>query len=105
MASGGAPAIPRPTAVGASSDEARDQVLALERTFGKLVSLPSEEPRTPTDEEITMAKVSPYHSSNPTDPDVYHDHDDCRSGQQIPAHNKRSGTGRYPRCQHCVEMG
>ena len=28
-----------------------------------------------------MAKVSPYHSSDPTDPDVYHDHDDCPSGQ------------------------
>jgi hypothetical protein len=44
-----------------------------------------------------MAKVAPYHSISPSDPDVYHDHDDCPSGQQIPAHNRRSGTGGYPR--------
>ncbi len=24
-----------------------------------------------------------YHSSNPSDPDVYHDDDDCPTGQQI----------------------
>jgi hypothetical protein len=52
-----------------------------------------------------VAKVAPYHSINPSDPDVYHDHDDCPSGQQIPAHNRRSGTGGYPRCKHCVNMG
>ena len=52
-----------------------------------------------------MAKVAPYHSINPSDPDVYHDHDDCPSGQQIPAHNRRAGTGGYPRCKHCVNLG
>lgn len=51
-----------------------------------------------------MSKVPAYHSSNPTDPDVYHDHDNCPSGQQIPSSNKLSGTGGYPRCQHCVRM-
>ncbi|MFC4614436.1 hypothetical protein ACFO3K_06925 [Cellulomonas algicola] len=50
-------------------------------------------------------KVAPYHSIDPTDPDVYHDHDNCPSGQQIPARNKRSGTNEYRRCQHCVQMG
>lgn len=50
-------------------------------------------------------KVSPYHSTNPSDPDVHHDHSDCPSGQQIPAHNRRPGTGGYPRCQHCRNMG
>ena len=50
-------------------------------------------------------KVAAYHSSNPSDPDVYHDHDDCPSGQQIPSVNRRPGTGGYPRCQHCVNKG
>lgn len=50
-------------------------------------------------------KVPAYHSRNPADPDVYHDHDDCVAGRQIPAHNWASGTGGYPRCNHCVEMG
>jgi len=50
-------------------------------------------------------KVQPYHSGNPTDPDVHHDHDNCPSGQQIPLSNKIVGTGGYPRCQHCVGLG
>jgi len=54
-----------------------------------------------------MAKVSPYYSINPTDPDVWHDHDDCPSGQQIPATNKRPGKGpndSYRKCKHCNDM-
>lgn len=50
-------------------------------------------------------KTTAYHSSNPSDPDVYHDHSNCPSGQQIPAHNRLSGTGGYPRCGHCKNMG
>lgn len=46
-------------------------------------------------------KVSAYHSSNPSDPDVYHDHSDCPTGQQIPARNNVSGTGGFPRCKQC----
>lgn len=52
-----------------------------------------------------MAKVSPYHSTNRSDPDRYHDHNDCPSGQQIPRHNWASGTGGHPRCEHCQRMG
>ena len=52
-----------------------------------------------------MAKVAPYHSSNPTDPDVYHDHNDCPSGSQIPDANLRPGTGGYRRCETCIKMG
>ena len=48
--------------------------------------------------------VSPYHSINLSDPDVYHNHSDCPSGQQIPARNKRSGTNNYPLCKHCKDM-
>jgi hypothetical protein len=55
--------------------------------------------------EVKVAKVAPYHSSNPSDPDVYHDHDDCPSGQQIPPQNRQGGTGGYPRCKHCVNLG
>jgi hypothetical protein len=50
-------------------------------------------------------KVSAYYSTNPSDPDVYHDHDDCPVGQQIPAHNKRQGTNGYRRCLSCTKMG
>jgi hypothetical protein len=52
-----------------------------------------------------MAKVSPYHSTNPTDPDVYHDHDDCPSGGQIPPKNWAAGTGGNRRCETCTSMG
>jgi hypothetical protein len=52
-----------------------------------------------------MAKVAPYYSSNPSDPDVYHDHDDCPTGQQIPPANRTPGTGGYRRCQQCTAMG
>jgi hypothetical protein len=50
-----------------------------------------------------MAKVAPYHSSNPSDPDVYHDYSDCPTGQQIPAQNKVSGTGGNRRCKQCQD--
>lgn len=50
-------------------------------------------------------KVSAYHSSNQSDPDVYHDHSDCPTGQQIPSYNKVSGTGGFPRCKQCVDKG
>lgn len=52
-----------------------------------------------------MAKVAPYHSSNPSDPDVYHDHDNCPTGQQIPPANRVAGTGGYRRCRQCTDMG
>lgn len=47
-------------------------------------------------EEHAM-KVAAYHSSNPSDPDVYHDHDDCPTGQQIPARNRVAGRARTSR--------
>ncbi|MBB5785993.1 hypothetical protein [Jiangella mangrovi] len=52
-----------------------------------------------------MTKVTPYHSSNPTDPDVYHWHDNCPAGSQIPARNKVSGKGYGNRpCRLCERM-
>lgn len=50
-------------------------------------------------------KVNPYHSSNQSDPDVYHDHNDCQAGQRIPSQNRIPGTGGYPRCQFCISKG
>lgn len=50
-------------------------------------------------------KVSPYHSSNQSDPDVHHDHDDCPTGQQILSANRVNGTGGLRRCKQCEEMG
>jgi hypothetical protein len=53
--------------------------------------------------ESTM-RVSPYYSINPTDPDVHHDHNDCPTGKQIPARNRRSGTNDWRLCKNCREM-
>ena len=49
-------------------------------------------------------KVAPYHSSNPSDPDVYHDQSECPSGKQIPLKNRRVGDGGYRKCKHCADM-
>lgn len=48
-------------------------------------------------------RVPAYHSTNASDPDVYHVYDDCPTGQQIPAHNRRSGTGGYRQCSQCAD--
>jgi hypothetical protein len=50
-----------------------------------------------------VSKVEPYHSSNPSDPDVYHDYDDCPTGQQIPGSNRLTGNGGFRRCKQCTE--
>lgn len=50
-------------------------------------------------------KVYPYYSTNLSDPDVYHDHDICPTGQQIPWYNKQNGTNGYRRCEQCTAMG
>jgi hypothetical protein len=50
--------------------------------------------------------MSYYHSTNPSDPDVYHWHENCPTGQQIPARNRESGKGSGNRaCEHCKAMG
>jgi hypothetical protein len=50
-----------------------------------------------------MGRGEPYHSINPTDPDVYHDYDDCPAGKRIPPANRRPGMNGWPRCLHCVD--
>lgn len=53
-----------------------------------------------------MAKVPYYYSTNPADPDVYHWHDNCPTGQQIPTRNKAYGQPvGYRECLQCVQLG
>jgi hypothetical protein len=51
-------------------------------------------------------KVPYYYSTNPSDPDVYHWHDDCPTGKQIPSQNKANGKpAGYRECKDCVKLG
>jgi hypothetical protein len=50
-----------------------------------------------------MGPDPPYHSINPTDPDVYHDYNDCPAGKQIPPANRRNGTNNWRRCERCID--
>ncbi len=49
-------------------------------------------------------RVPAYHSTNQTDPDVHHVHDNCPIGQQIPLRNRRQGTNDRRLCDHCRIM-
>lgn len=49
--------------------------------------------------------MAPFHSKNPTDPDVHHDQSECPPGKLIPAHNKVNGTGNLRKCKKCIELG
>jgi hypothetical protein len=48
-------------------------------------------------------KTFPYHSTNPTDPDVYHNHNDCPTGEQIPVDDRANGTNGYRQCEQCED--
>nr|WP_300142248.1 hypothetical protein [Propionicimonas sp.] len=49
-------------------------------------------------------KCSPYHSTDPTDPRVYHDYRNCPNGQRIEPENWVAGTGNLPRCGGCRRL-
>jgi hypothetical protein len=51
-----------------------------------------------------VRKCSPYHSTDLTDPRVYHDHPDCPNGRRIGAGSWVSGTGNLPRCGSCNRL-
>lgn len=52
---------------------------------------------------VQQEAVIAYHSSNPSDPDVYHESDTCPTGQLIPASNRVSGKGEGNRpCKQCA---
>ena len=50
-----------------------------------------------------MGDRSPWYSR--IQRDVYHDHSRCTEGNNIEAHNRVSGTGNLPKCQHCARLG
>jgi hypothetical protein len=55
-----------------------------------------------------MAKVAPYHTSTwePAygQPNVHHDHDDCKYGKAIRPEHWRSGTGGHRLCENCQTL-
>ena len=51
-----------------------------------------------------MAKVVPFHSTDSTDPPVYHDNDACTEGDNIKKKNWAPGTDGRPRCDHCNRL-
>ncbi|NYI40880.1 hypothetical protein BKA03_000999 [Demequina lutea] len=50
-------------------------------------------------------RTYPYHSRNPDDPDVYHNHNDCPEGEKIPAGQRANGTNDYSQCEQCKDKG
>lgn len=51
-----------------------------------------------------MSQVAAFHSTAPNDPKKFHDRDDCTEGNNIETKNKASGTGGYPKCDHCARL-
>lgn len=51
-----------------------------------------------------MAKVAAFHSKRPDAKKVFHDQSACTEGNNIEAHNKVSGTGNLPHCDHCKRL-
>lgn len=55
-----------------------------------------------------MAKVLPYHTSQPEyggERNVYHDQSECPAGKRIKPWHKRSGTAGRPKCDDCKNIG
>jgi hypothetical protein len=54
-----------------------------------------------------MAKVAEFHSINeankPAATRVYHNNDTCPPGRDIPAAERRTGTGGYRLCEDCAK--
>jgi hypothetical protein len=52
-----------------------------------------------------MTAVAPFYSINevkkPTQKQVHHNNGACPSGRDIPANERRSGTGGYRLCEDC----
>jgi hypothetical protein len=49
-----------------------------------------------------VAKVAPFHTSEPETPPVYHNNDDCSEGKKIKSWHKVTGTGTGRRlCKIC----
>jgi hypothetical protein len=49
-----------------------------------------------------MAKVDPFHTSEPEDPEVYHDNDECPYGKNIKREHRVPGRGvNRDKCSWC----
>jgi hypothetical protein len=53
--------------------------------------------------EVIPLKVSPFHTSEPEDPERYHDNSACPYGQNIKPEHKVSGTGGRKKCSWCAD--
>jgi len=51
-----------------------------------------------------MAKVAPFHSIKPYEPQVYHNDTRCTEGNNIEPQNKRMGTGGRRLCDRCARL-
>ena len=52
-----------------------------------------------------MARVDPWYSVKPNDPQVHHNNTNCNTGNNIERENRRSGTGNRPLCSECARLG
>lgn len=56
----------------------------------------------------TVAKVNAFYSVNeskkPSDSRRHHNNDQCPAGRDIPASERRQGTGGYKLCEHCEDL-
>jgi hypothetical protein len=51
-----------------------------------------------------MAKKTPWHSTEP-DTKVYHDNDECNTGNNIERENLAKGKGDRRECKECKRLG
>lgn len=50
-----------------------------------------------------MSKVAAFHSKK-AGTGVHHDNSKCTEGNNIEKHNRTSGTGGLPKCDHCKRL-
>lgn len=50
-----------------------------------------------------MAKVPAFHSAR-QGTDRHHNDNKCTEGNNIEAHNRKSGTGGHPLCKNCKDL-
>jgi hypothetical protein len=52
--------------------------------------------------EVTaLSKVPTFHTTEPEDPEVYHDDDECPYGKNIKSEHRAYGTGGRDKCSWC----
>ena len=48
-----------------------------------------------------LSKVPTFHTTEPEDPEVYHDDDECPYGKNIKSEHRAYGTGGRDKCSWC----